>query len=194
MRKSDVYRKTKETEIRLKLNIDGKGKCDLNFKAGFFNHMLENFCKHSLFDIQIDAKGDIDVDFHHLVEDIGICLGEAFSKALGKKEKITRFGWAVVPMDETLVLSAVDISGRPFLGWNVKIKSQKIGSFDTELIKEFFKAFVDNSKITLHIILLSGNNTHHIIEAIFKSVSKALSFSVAINEKIDGVPSTKNVL
>ncbi len=194
MRKAIIERKTRETEIRLKLNIDGVGKCKVNTPAGFFNHMLESFCKHGLFDIEIEAKGDIEVGFHHLVEDIGICLGMAFDKALKKREKIVRFGWSIVPMDEALVLSSIDISGRPLLVYKVKMKNQKIGEFDTELVEEFFKALSDNAKITLHINLFYGNNAHHIVEAVFKSVSKSLAQASSISQKIKGVLSTKDVI
>jgi len=194
MRKSEIYRKTKETEIKVFLNLDGEGDYKINTDVGFFNHMLETFCKHSIFDLIIEAKGDIEVDYHHLVEDVGICLGEAFSKALKNKEKIKRFGWAVIPMDEALSLVAVDICNRPLLVWDVKLKNEKIGNFDAALIKEFFKAFADNAKITLHIKLLTGSNAHHTIESIFKSFSKALSYAVEIDTRIKGIPSTKDAL
>lgn len=194
MRKSSIKRKTGETDISLSLDLDGKGNSDIKIPQGFITHMLETFAKHGLFDLNIEAKGDIHVDFHHIVEDIGICLGQAFDKALGDKKQITRFSWAVVPMDEALTLCSIDISGRPLLKYDVKIKHSKVGDFDTELIQEFFKAFSDNSKITLHIQNLSGSNAHHTIESVFKAFSKALSSAVDINKNIEGVPSVKNVI
>ncbi len=194
MRKAEIKRKTGETDIMLKLCLDGNGKSKIDIPQGFLTHMLETFSKHSLFNLDIQAKGDIHVDFHHLVEDIGICLGQAFDKALGDKKQINRFGWAVVPMDEALTLCSLDISGRPVLNWDVKIKHSKVGEFDTELIKEFFKAFTDNSKITLHLNSLHGANAHHTIESIFKSFSKACQIAVAINKNIEGVPSVKDVI
>lgn len=194
MREEKIYRKTKETEINVKINIDGVGEYNINTPVGFLNHMLETFSKHSLIDLEIYAKGDIEVDYHHIIEDIGICMGEALNKALGNKENIKRFGWSVVAMDEALVLSSVDISGRPFLNWDVKLKKEKLGNIDTELFKEFFNSFVNTAKITLHIKLLSGSNSHHIIEAIFKSVSKSIAQAIKIDKKIKGVPSTKDVL
>ncbi|MBN1899527.1 MAG: imidazoleglycerol-phosphate dehydratase HisB [Spirochaetes bacterium] len=194
MRKVTVERKTKETNIKLGLNLDGEGRYKVNTPAGFFNHMLESFCKHGLFDIEIEAAGDTEVDFHHLVEDVGICLGQALDKALAKREKINRFGWAVVPMDEALVMSSIDISGRPLLVYDVDIKKQKVGEYDTELTEEFLKALSDNAKLCLHVRLLNGANAHHTIEAIFKSISKSLKAAVSINPLIKGVLSTKDVI
>jgi len=194
MRQVIIKRKTKETDISLKLNLDGRGTAKIDMPKGFFNHMLESFTKHALFDLEIKAKGDIEVDYHHIIEDIGICLGQAINKALGEKKQINRFGWAVVPMDEALTLCSLDIGGRPVFKYKVKLKTSKIGDFDTELIKEFFKAFSDNAKINLHINTLYGTNSHHIIESIFKSFSQALRISVAVNKNIKGVPSVKDVI
>lgn len=194
MRKAEITRKTKETNITLKLNLDGKGESKIDAPKGFFNHMLETFAKHSSIDLEIRAKGDIDVDFHHIIEDIGICLGQVFNEALGDKKQINRFGWAVVPMDEALTLCSVDICGRSAFKYNVKLKNPKVGDFDTELIKEFIKAFSDNSKIALHINTFYGNNSHHIIESIFKSFSQALKIAVKIDKNIKGIPSVKDVI
>jgi len=194
MRKTTIKRETKETKIELTLNLDGKGECNINTPAGFFNHMMETFCKHGLFDLNIKAEGDVEVDYHHLVEDVGICLGLAIDKILDKKEKINRFGWAIVPMDEALAQTSIDISGRPLLSYKVKMRNQKIGEFDTELVGEFFKALADNAKLTLHIRVFEGNNAHHIVESIFKSVSKSLRQAVTINSHIKGVLSTKDVI
>ncbi len=194
MRQTTIKRETKETNIELTLNLDGKGECDINTPAGFFNHMMETFCKHGLFDLDIKAEGDVEVDYHHLVEDVGICLGLAIDKILDKKEKINRFGWAIVPMDEALAQTSIDISGRPLLSYKVKMRNQKIGEFDTELVGEFFKALADNAKLTLHIRVFEGNNAHHIVESIFKSVSKSLRQAVTINSHIKGVLSTKDVI
>lgn len=194
MRKAKITRKTKETDIILSLNLDGKGDSSLDAPKGFFNHMLETFARHSLIDLNIKAAGDIEVDFHHIVEDIGICLGRAFNDALGDKKQINRFGWAAVPMDEALTLCSIDISGRPAFKYNVKLKNSKVGEFDTELVKEFFKAFSDNAKITLHINTYYGTNSHHIIESIFKSFSQAVKIAVQLNKNTRGVPSVKDVI
>ncbi len=194
IRQAKITRMTKETSIILKLDLDGKGDCKIDVPSSFFKHMLETLIKHSLFDLEIKAHGDTEVDFHHVVEDIGICLGRALNDALGEKKQINRFGWAVVPMDEALTLCSIDISGRPVLKYDVKLKKMKIGKFATELIKEFFKAFSDNSKIALHINNFYGTNSHHIIESVFKAFSQALRIAVGINKNIKGVPSVKNVI
>lgn len=194
MRTSEINRKTGETDISLKIDLDGKGKSSIDVPQGFITHMLETFAKHALFDLEIKAKGDIHVDFHHLVEDIGICLGQAIDKALGDKKQITRFAWAVVPMDEALTLCSIDISGRSVLKYNVKIEPSKVGDFDTELINEFFKAVADNAKIALHIKNLDGSNAHHTIESVFKAFSKAMKIAVQIDKKVEGVPSVKDVI
>ncbi len=193
-RTSQVKRKTTETEISLKLNIDGSGKYSINTPVPFLTHMLELFTKHGLFDLEINASGDTDIDFHHTVEDIGICLGEAFNKALGTKEKIKRYGEAKVPMDEALAQITLDISGRPHLTCNIPQIEDKVGQFDTELVAEFFQAFVNNSSITLHINMLSGKNSHHIIEAAFKAFARALDSATQLDPRVSGVPSTKGAL
>jgi len=193
-RTSKVSRKTRETNISLDLNIDGKGKGTVSTGVPFFDHMLELFSKHGVFDLKLKAKGDIKVDYHHTVEDVGICLGQAFKKALGKKEKIERYGDAKVPMDEALSEIVIDISGRPHLTYNVDITKKKFVDFDTEVVKEFFEAFVLHAGMTIHINLIRGKNMHHIIESIFKAFGVALSKACAISTRKKGVPSTKGVL
>jgi len=193
-RTSQVKRKTTETNVTLKINIDGSGKYSIKTPVPFLTHMLELFSKHGLFDLDINASGDVEIDFHHTVEDIGICLGEAFNKALGKKEKIKRYGEAKVPMDEALAQITLDISGRPHLTCNIPQIEDKVGQFDTELVEEFFQAFVNNSGITLHINLISGKNSHHIIEAVFKAFGRALDAATLLDPRVSGVPSTKGAL
>lgn len=193
-RTSQVKRKTTETDVTLKINIDGSGKYSIKTPVPFLTHMLELFSKHGLFDLDITASGDVEIDFHHTVEDIGICLGEAFNKALGKKEKINRYGEAKVPMDEALAQITLDISGRPHLTCNIPQIEDKVGQFDTELVEEFFQAFVNNSGITLHINLISGKNSHHIIEAVFKAFARALDTATLLDPRVSGVPSTKGAL
>ena len=195
MRTSEVNRKTNETDITLKLNIDGTGKYMNDTGCGFLNHMLDLFAKNGRFDLEIACKGDIDVDDHHTVEDVGIVLGEAFVNALGDKKGITRYGSLTLPMDEALILCSLDISGRNFLGYNVKMQTEKVGTFDTELAKEFMLAFSRSMGLTLHIKMLEGENSHHIIEAIFKGLGRALKTAVSIEEAYkDEIPSTKGVL
>lgn len=195
MRSAIINRKTKETDISLSLNLDGTGKSNINTGCGFLNHMLTLFASHGRFDLDVTCVGDIDVDFHHSAEDIGICLGQAFEQALGSKKGITRYGSFILPMDETLILTAVDISGRCCLCYDLDIPTQKIGSFDTELVEEFFYAFVRNCQMSLHIRKLDGKNSHHIVEGAFKSVARSLKAAVAINpETKDEIPSTKGVL
>ncbi len=195
MRSAIINRKTKETDISLSLNLDGTGKSNINTGCGFLNHMLTLFASHGRFDLDVTCVGDIDVDFHHSAEDIGICLGQAFEQALGDKKGITRYGSFILPMDETLILTAVDISGRCCLCYDLDIPTQKIGSFDTELVEEFFYAFVRNCQMSLHIRKLDGKNSHHIVEGAFKSVARSLKTAVAINpETKDEIPSTKGVL
>jgi len=195
MRIGEIARKTAETDIVLKLNLDGKGESKIDSGCGFLDHMLTLFSKHSRFDLELTCKGDIQVDAHHSVEDIAICLGRAFSDALGDKRGIKRYGNMILPMDETLILSAIDISGRSYLNFDAYIPAEQIGTFDTELCEEFFQAFVRNSNITLHIIQLAGTNSHHIIEGCFKSVARSLRQAVEYDEKArDEVPSTKGVL
>jgi len=193
-RKAEIKRLTNETSITLSLNIDGRGNSKIKTDIPFFNHMLELFTKHGDFDIKLSAKGDINVDYHHTVEDIGICLGQAFKKALGKKAGIYRYGEAKVPMDESLSEVIIDISGRPHLTYNVKISKKKFVDFDLEVIKEFFEAFTINAGITLHINLIRGQNMHHIIESIFKAFAVALSKACEISPRKKGVPSTKGIL
>lgn len=195
MRIAEIKRKTNETDISLSLNLDGKGASVINSGCGFLDHMLTLFSKHARFDLELSCSGDVEVDYHHTVEDIGISLGEAFAKALGDKKGIVRYGNFLLPMDEALVMSAVDISGRSHLEYSAEVSSEKVGDFDTELVEEFFEAFVRNAKITLHIVKLNGKNSHHILEAIYKSVARSLKESVAIDEAYkDEVPSTKGVL
>lgn len=194
MREAEVNRKTMETEIYVKINIDGTGKSDINTGIGFLDHMLNLFSKHGLFDLQVEAKGDLYVDSHHTVEDIGITLGQAFLKALGDKKSIKRYGLSYIPMDEALIRTVVDISGRPYLYYNLRLKMQSLGNFETETVEDFFRAFAYNSLITLHIEQLHGRNTHHIIEGAFKALGRSLDEATKIDNRIDGVPSTKGVL
>ena len=195
MRTSEIKRKTNETDITLSLNIDGTGKSNIDSGCGFLDHMLTLFAKHGRFDLSVTCKGDTYVDDHHTVEDIGIALGNAFSDALSDKAGITRYGNMILPMDEALILSAVDLSGRAYLAFGLDIPSQKVGNFDTELINEFFEAFVSNAKCALHIVQLDGRNSHHIIEGTFKSVARSLKEAVKIDESLGGeIPSSKGVL
>lgn len=189
-----VERNTKETKISLKLNLDGKGKSDISTSIPFLDHMLELMCAHGFFDITLKATGDIGVDYHHTIEDIGICLGEAVRKVLGDKRKIKRYGQALVPMDETLTCVVLDISNRPHLVYNVGVGSHKIGDLDTELMKEFFQSFAVHSGTTLHINILYGQNTHHIFESIFKAFGKALDEATSVDKRIEGPLSTKGIL
>lgn len=195
MRVSEINRKTAETDIQLKLNIDGSGKSNIETGCGFLNHMLTLFAKHGRFDLDISCKGDVEVDFHHTTEDIGICLGKAFGEALGDKKGICRYGNMILPMDEALILTAVDFSGRSYLAYTVNLLRAKVGDFDTELCEEFWQAFVREAGLNLHINQMAGVNTHHIIEGIFKSAARSIRAAVAIDEKAkDEVPSTKGVL
>ena len=195
MRKVSIERNTSETKISLCLNLDGSGKSNIQTGCGFLDHMLTLFSKHGRFDLDIKCNGDTEVDFHHTAEDIGIVLGQAILNALGDMKGITRYGYMILPMDEALILTAVDISGRGLLRFDLDIKAEKIGEFDTELIKEFFLAFVREAKITLHIKMLDGANSHHIAEGAFKSFARALSTAVKINEDYKNeIPSTKGML
>ncbi len=195
MRSAEIKRITGETDITLSLNLDGKGLSEINSGCGFLDHMLTLFAKHSRFDLKVYCKGDTNVDYHHTVEDIAIALGQAFKNSLGDKRGIVRYGDTVLPMDETLILSAVDISGRGLLRYNVDIPAYKVGDFDTELCEEFWQGFVRNAEITLHIKHLDGTNSHHIIEGIFKSVARTLKTAVSIDKNFsDEIPSTKGVL
>lgn len=195
MRSYEIKRTTKETDIMLSLNLDGKGESSIKSGNGFMDHMLTLFARHGGFDLNVTCNGDTDVDFHHSAEDIGICLGKALSEALGDMKGIYRYGHIILPMDEALVLVAVDISGRAHLSMDLPLPSSRVGSFDTELVLEFFEAFVRNAGITLHIKELSGSNTHHIIEGCFKAVGRVLKMAVAIDAaNADKIPSTKGVL
>ena len=195
MRTAEILRKTGETDIALRLNLDGTGKGNIATGCGFLDHMLTLFARHGRFDLEISCKGDTWVDDHHTVEDIGIALGQAFAQALGDKRGIYRYGDVALSMDETLILSAVDISGRGYLGYALQITAQKVGTFDTELVEEFWLAFIRNAQVTLHIRQLAGTNSHHIIEGAFKSVARSLRSAVAIDPVAAGeIPSTKGVL
>lgn len=193
MRTSDITRNTAETKIQLKLNLDGTGKADIDTGVGFLNHMLTLFAAHGKFDLTVKCAGDVEVDDHHSVEDIGICLGQAFQAALGDKRGITRYGSFLLPMDEALILSAVDISGRSCLCYGLEIPTEKIGTFDTELVEEFFLGFTRNCPMSLHLRQLSGTNSHHIVEGAFKSVGRALKAAVSLTGSNE-IPSTKGVL
>ena len=195
MRTSEIIRRTAETDIRLTLDLDGTGAGEIDTGCGFLNHMLTLFKKHGRFDLTVKCVGDTDVDDHHTVEDIGICLGSAFAEALGDMGGINRYGSAILPMDEALILSAVDISGRDTLVYALDVPTEKIGTFDTELVKEFWLGFVRKANVTLHIRQLSGENSHHIVEGAFKSVARSLRQAVAIDPALNGeIPSTKGVL
>ncbi len=195
MRTAEINRKTAETDIQLRLNLDGTGVSVIDTGVGFLDHMLTLFAKHGRFDLEVHCVGDIQVDAHHTTEDIGIALGEAFAEALGDKRGITRYGSTVLPMDETLILSAVDISGRSYLGYQLDIPCAKVGTFDTELTEEFFLGFVRKAELTLHIRQLAGTNSHHIIEGTFKSVARSLKTAVAIDALYkEEIPSTKGLL
>jgi imidazoleglycerol-phosphate dehydratase len=193
-RTSNIERKTNETNINLSLNLDGEGKRSVSTGIGFFDHMLDLFAKHALFDLELKATGDTNVDFHHTVEDVGICMGLAVKEALGDKAGIVRFSNVSVPMQESLANVALDISGRSALVFNAKLDSKKIGDFDSELIKEFLEAFTVNAGMNLHVDVPYGENAHHIAEAIFKGIAKALDRATRIDERTDEVPSTKGVL
>ena len=193
-RKSEIKRKTNETDISLSMNIDGTGKGDINTGVGFFDHMLSLFARHGLFDLKVMAKGDLDVDAPHTVEDVGIVLGQAIKEALGDKKSIKRYGSSFVPMDEALALVALDLSGRPYLVFDARFENQKLGNMDTELVEEFFRAVANNAGINLHIKVFYGSNTHHIIEAIFKAFGRALDEASGIDNRIEGVMSTKGML
>ena len=195
MRSANIQRDTSETQISLILNLASLGESNVDTGCGFLDHMLTLFARHGDFDIFLDCRGDTTVDCHHTVEDVGICLGKAFTQALGDKCGITRYGQYLLPMDEALVLCAVDLSGRDYLGWAVDLPAAKVGDFDTELAKEFWLAFVRNCPCSLHIRKLAGENTHHILEAVFKGAARALKAAVAIDpEHAEDIPSTKGIL
>ena len=195
MRRGKIERATAETQIKLMLELDGEGKYDVDTGCGFLNHMLELFTRHGRFDLAIRCQGDTHVDYHHTVEDVGIALGRAFTQAMGDKRGIRRYGDIVLPMDETLMICAADISGRDYLGFDVQIPTEKVGDMDTELVKEFFLGFVRNAGMTLHFKQLAGENTHHIIEGMFKAFGRAMGQAVAIDEQFKNqIPSTKGVI
>lgn len=195
MREANIQRVTKETDINLTLNVDGTGLGNIHSGVPFLDHMLELFAKHGHFDLTLTCKGDVQVDAHHSVEDIAICLGTAFQKALKDKKGICRYGHVILPMDESLILVAMDISGRAFLSCELAIPTAKVGTFDTELVEEFFNAFVRHAGVTLHIKKLAGTNAHHIIEGTFKAFAKVLEQATSIDEKhMDSIPSTKGVI
>lgn len=195
MRSAEIIRKTKETDISLSLNLDGCGKSNIDTGCGFLDHMLTLFASHGRFDLDVKCIGDVQVDAHHTTEDIGICLGLAFADALGDKKGIERYGYMILPMDEALILASTDLSGRAYLGYGLDIPAGKVGDFDTELVEEFWLAFVREAKCALHIKQFDGKNSHHIIEGTFKSVARALKAAVTIDEKrADEIPSTKGVL
>lgn len=195
MRNSEITRKTKETDIILSIDLDGSGKSEIDTGVGFFDHMLTLFASHGMFDLTVKCKGDLEVDAHHTVEDVGICLGMAFAEAMGDKVGIKRYADKTIPMDEALVLAAVDISGRPHLSLDLEVPAKNVGNFDTELVSEFFISFVRNAKLTLHIRKLAGRNTHHIIEGAFKAFGRIMDEATLIDPRREGVlPSTKGVL
>lgn len=194
-RTAKIERSTNETSIAVELDLDGQGICEVSTGVGFFDHMLEQLGKHSGFDLRLKATGDLHIDSHHTVEDSGIVLGSAISEALGDKQGISRYGWALVPMEEALVRVALDLSGRPLLSYNVEVPAEAIGNYDPDLTQEFFNALVRSAGLTLHIDLLTGKNSHHIVEAVFKSVARALAMATAVDpHRSTRVPSTKGVL
>jgi imidazoleglycerol-phosphate dehydratase len=193
-RAAQVVRKTKETDIRLELQLDGEGRFAVKTGIPFLDHMLELWTKHGLFDLTVQARGDLDVDYHHTVEDVGLVLGQALREALGEKAGIRRFGESTVPLDEALVQTVVDLSGRPFLAYDVRIKQAKIGTFDVELIHDFLLALVNQAGMNLHVRMLSGRNPHHIVEAAFKGLARALDVATQRDPRIRGVLSTKGTL
>lgn len=194
MRTASITRKTSETDINVALCLDGSGKADIDTGIGFFDHMLKSFAKHGFFDLTLKVKGDLYVDCHHTIEDTGIVLGEAIKTALGDKKSITRYGNMLLPMDETLVLCAIDLSGRPYLNFKAEFTSDRVGGFDTEMVKEFFYAISYSAGMNLHIKQIDGDNNHHIIEAMFKAFAKALDEAVSIDPRITDVLSTKGAL
>lgn len=194
MRRAKVQRKTKETDILMDFNIDGEGNGQIDTGIGFFNHMLHLMCKHGFLDMDLKSIGDLDVDNHHTIEDIGIVLGKALKEALGDKRGITRYANVFTPMDETLTMISMDLSGRPYLHFNVSFEREYVGNFETEVVEEFFRAFVNNSGATLHINLQYGKNTHHMIESIFKGFGRAIDQATRVEDRINGVLSTKGSL
>lgn len=194
IRKAEVSRKTSETDIQIRFCLDGTGKCNVDTGIGFFDHMLNSFARHGLFDLDVSVKGDLDVDCHHTIEDTGIVLGEAIKQAVGDKKGIKRFGYFILPMDESLVLASLDLSGRPYLNYQVPLTVERVGQMDTEMVKEFFYAISYSCGMNLHLKLLDGSNNHHIIEAVFKAFAKALDEAVSYDPRITDVLSTKGAL
>jgi len=194
MRKATIRRKTGETDVSVEVNLDGKGEGRIDTSVPFLDHMLNLFCKHGSLDLTVRSQGDIAIDAHHLVEDVGICLGQSVRKALSDRKGICRYGTAMVPMDESLCSVSMDLSGRPYLIWRAKLGSARIGEFDPALLREFFKSFSDHGGITLHINLNYGTNVHHMAEAIFKAFARAFREAVAIDGRVEGIPSTKGSL
>jgi imidazoleglycerol-phosphate dehydratase len=193
-RKGEINRKTKETRIALRLDLDGSGEYSIATGIPFFDHMLSLLAMHGFFDLHIEAEGDIGVDFHHTVEDVGICLGDGFKEAIGDGKGVRRYGMAIIPMDESLVSVALDLSMRPHLVYNPGLKKRRVGLFDLDLIEEFYRAFINHGGITLHINTMYGRNSHHIIEAIFKGVGRALDMASSLDQRVTGVMSTKGRL
>ena len=194
MRSAKMNRNTLETKISMEINLDGKGINDISTGIGFFDHMLTHVSKHGFIDMAVKAQGDLNVDCHHTIEDMGIVFGKCINEALGDKKKIKRYGSFILPMDESLILCSMDISGRPYLGFDVKFTAEKIGGMDTEMVEEFFRAVCGNAGINMHIKMLEGKNNHHIAEGIFKAFAKALDIATSFDERIDGVLSTKGML
>lgn len=194
MRKAELSRDTNETKIYVSINLDGEGRAEVDTGVGFFDHMLTHLARHGLFDLTVRAEGDLHIDAHHTVEDVGICLGKILLEAVGDPKGLVRYGHAVVPMDEALAEAAVDFSGRPFLHFDADLPAGKVGDFDVELAEEFLRAFAVNGRLTLHVMLRHGKNAHHCIEGIFKAVARALGESLRIDPRVKGVPSTKGVL
>jgi imidazoleglycerol-phosphate dehydratase len=194
MRRAEIGRKTKETDIRVTVDLDGTGRAEINSGVGFLDHMLTHIARHGLFDITVKATGDLEIDAHHTVEDVGICLGKAFHDAVGSAMGLTRFGHAVTPMDEALAEVAVDVSGRPFLSFQADFAQGRVGDFDAELVEEFFRAFAVHSRMTIHVVLRYGNNVHHSIEGIFKAFARALYEALRLDVRVKDVPSTKGTL
>jgi imidazoleglycerol-phosphate dehydratase len=193
-RNAEVVRTTRETDIRLLLTIDGSGRAEVKSGVGFLDHMLELFARHSLMDLNVFCRGDLHVDAHHSTEDIGICLGQALDRALGEKAGIRRYGSLTLPMDEALVTCAVDLGGRPYWAWDVAFPTPRVGEFDTELVADFWQAVAVQSRMNLHVILHAGRNSHHISEAVFKGVARALRMACEVDPRVEGVPSTKGSL
>lgn len=193
-RTAKVVRKTKETDIQLELNLDGSGCYEIDTGIGFFNHMLEGFAKHGFFDLKLKVKGDLEVDGHHTVEDTGIVLGQAIKEALGEKKKIVRYGSKILPMDDALVLCAIDLCNRPYFAYQAEFATERVGAFDVELVREFFYAVSYSAGMNLHLKMMDGQNAHHIIEAMFKAFAKALDAAVSYDERIQGVLSTKGTV